>query len=122
MDIFENNSYFGGVSVLAVGDLLQLNPVGESPVFINNSYSLSNLAGSLWPKLFQMFELNEIVRQKNDPQFAELLNRIRVGNATSNDIKELEELEQNDVPKDSIQLFLTNSEVDSFNLQKNTGT
>ena len=122
MDVFENNSYFGGVSVLAVGDLLQLNPVGESPVFINNTHSSSNLAGSLWSKLFQMFELIEIVRQKNDPQFAELLNRIRVGNATSNDIKELEELEQNDVPKDSIQLFLTNSEVDSFNLQKNTGT
>ena len=108
-----------GLWLLAVGDLLQLNPVGESPVYLNLSHSLSNLAGNLWTKLFKMFELHEIVRQKNDPDFSELLNRMRTGNSTPDDIVVLQKLEANNVPEDCIHLFLTNAEVDSFNAKKN---
>lgn len=35
------------------------------------------LATNLWTDLFKMFELTEIMRQKDDKDFAELLNRLR---------------------------------------------
>ena len=37
-----------------------------------------------------MFELTEIMRQKDDSMFAQLLNRIREGNQTENDLATLE--------------------------------
>ena len=106
MDIFQNNLFFGGVCVLSVGDLLQLNPVGESPVYLNLNQSLSNLAGNLWTNLFKIYELRQIVRQKNDPDFSELLNRMRKGSSTPDDIVTLQELEHNRVSEDCIHLFL----------------
>lgn len=57
---------FAGISVLAVGDLLQLNPVGDLPVFKNPSSGYSALAGSLWTQNFELHELYEIVGRKSD--------------------------------------------------------
>ena len=53
---------FGGVSVLAVGDLFQLPPVCQAPVFssVSDSYAQLYRSGSLWVDEFQMIELNEI--------------------------------------------------------------
>ena len=66
---------FGGVSILAVGDLYQLRPVGQTPVFssVRNCYSKQYLARSLWVDGFKMIKLDEIITQKDD---AELLCRI----------------------------------------------
>lgn len=41
---------FGGVSILAVGDLYQLPPVGQAPIFspVGDSYAQLYKSGSLW--------------------------------------------------------------------------
>ena len=47
-DIMGNQEPFGGVSVLAVGDVLQLPPLAQFPVFTTPSDELSAIYGSLW--------------------------------------------------------------------------
>ena len=56
---------FGGVSIIAIGDLFQLQPVMDGYIFKdmdNSEYSI--LAQNLWQEHFQMFELQEIMRQR----------------------------------------------------------
>ena len=81
---------FGGVHMLLVGDLFQLRPVGDGWIFANASNDYSILAPNLWRTHFKIFELDEIMRQKDDTEFAQLLNRIREGNHTEDDIATLE--------------------------------
>ena len=52
---------FGGVSILAVGDLFQLPPVGQAQYLVqfSDSYAKLYLSGLLWVDEFQMIELNE---------------------------------------------------------------
>ena len=52
------------------------------------------LANNLWMDNFRMYELTEIMRQRNDKWFAELLNRLRVGNHTRNDIEVLKKTKE----------------------------
>ena len=44
------------------------------------------LLGSLWIDEFQMIELDEIMRQRGDSTFSELLCRVRTNSCTSADI------------------------------------
>ena len=84
-----NNVMFGNVSILAVGDLYQLPPVGQPPLFNTMpDLQLSSLygSGSLWKELFKMIELHEIMRQRGDSRFIELLCRVRTGECTDNDV------------------------------------
>ena len=56
---------FGGVGIIAIGDLFQLQPVMDGHVFKDlNDYEYGPLAPNLWQKHFQMFELTEIMRQR----------------------------------------------------------
>lgn len=71
---------FGGVSVIAFGDLFQLKPARDAWIFssgYNSGNDLEILGPNLWQDLFSLFELTEIMRQKDDLQFAQLLNRLR---------------------------------------------
>ena len=70
---------FGDVSVLAVGDLYELPPIGQPAVFdkVTDSYAQLYESGSLWVDKFEMIELSEIMRQKNDLRFTELLCRMK---------------------------------------------
>ena len=45
------------------------------------------LATNLWKENFKLYELTDIMRQKDDKQFTQLLNRLQVGTHTKNDIK-----------------------------------
>ena len=64
-------------------------------------------------------ELEEIMRQRESRKYAEILNRLREGNHTQNDIAKIKErcISKNsenytiDVPR----LFIQNSKVDEFN-------
>ena len=69
-----NKKHFGGIHVILVGDLYQLRPVGDGWIFANASCDYTPLAPNLWQTHFTMFELTEIMRQKDDAMFAELLN------------------------------------------------
>ena len=44
------------------------------------------LASNIWTEYFTLFELTEIMRQKDDKEFAELLNRLREGKHSEEDI------------------------------------
>ena len=113
-------SYFGNVSILAVGDFYQLPPVCPStPLCFPNKEILKDL----WNSLFQKVELTEIMRQRNDAVFANMLNRLRVR-------KEDEPLQQTDIkllesrtvkengltaPPDALHLFYRNNDVSKHN-------
>ena len=64
-DIKGSKDDFGGVSIIAIGDLFQLQPVMNGYIFKdldNSEYSV--LAPNLWHEHFKMFELHEITRQR----------------------------------------------------------
>ena len=48
-------------------------------------------ATNLWTKHFKIFELDEIMWQKGDGTFAEMLNRLRKGKQSHEDIMKLKE-------------------------------
>ncbi|XP_072020419.1 uncharacterized protein [Amphiura filiformis] len=68
-------SYFGNVSILAVGDFFQLPPISPpTPLCFPHEEPLKDL----WNSLFEKVELTEIMRQRDDAIFAQMLNRLRV--------------------------------------------
>ena len=69
-DIMDSDEPFEGLSILAVGDMMQLPPVAQSPVYALPSDDLAALYGSLWGKHFKLVELQEVMRQKGDLLFA----------------------------------------------------
>ena len=64
--IKESDQPFGGVSVIAVGDLFQLPPVAPDLIYASRVGTLSALSPHLWKQYFRVFELQEIVCQAND--------------------------------------------------------
>ena len=85
-----NIQSFGGVSILAVGDLLQLKPVFDDWIFNDRDKGITALAPNIWKDLFSTHELTEIMRQKDDLDFAQLLNKLREIRLSENDYKTLE--------------------------------
>jgi len=84
----------------------------------NLEYSI--LAPNLWQLHFKMFELHEIMRQRESKVFSVILNRLREGNHTKDDVVKLKEriFDENselnllmDVPR----LFIQNKKVNDFN-------
>ena len=57
---------FGNVSVLTVGDLYQLPPIGQPAIFdkVTDSYAQFYRSGLLWIDEFEMLELDEIMCKK----------------------------------------------------------
>ena len=82
-----NSRLFAGISIISVGDLYQLPPIRQQPMAIFADYK--NDAYNLWHPwhCFKMIELDEVMRQKGDVKFTELLNRCRTGSQTEDDIK-----------------------------------
>ena len=76
-DIKGSSLPFGAVSIVAIGDLFQLQPVMDGCMFKNmNNDEYGILAPNVWQELFKMFELKQIMRQRESKEFAELLNRL----------------------------------------------
>ena len=80
---------FGGLCVIAVGDLYQLKPVGDKLICLDLETGASSLARNLWKELFTMYELVDIMRQKDDLDFAHLLNQFRLNEMTEEDKKKV---------------------------------
>ena len=119
-DIKGSSLTFGGVSIVAIGDLFQLQPVMDGYIFKhmdNNDYGI--LAPNIWQELFKMFELKQMMRQRESKQFAQMLNRLREGNHTNKDIMQLKERiilpRSANYPRDAAHLFVQNSKVNDFN-------
>ncbi|MEW8547603.1 MAG: AAA family ATPase [Candidatus Thiodiazotropha sp.] len=119
-EVMTSDDPFGGVSILAVGDLFQLPPVGHTPVFeAPKDPVVAALYGSLWKKHFKFIELKEVMRQKEDSQFANTLNRFRLNQQTEEDMLLIQsrQVETNDVtyPVGALHIFAFNKEVDRHN-------
>ena len=83
-DIKGSKDVFGGVSIVAIGDLCQLQHVMDRYIFKNlDNSEYGILAPNKWQDYFNMFELEEIMRQRNSKVFAEILNRLREGKHTT---------------------------------------
>jgi ATP-dependent exoDNAse (exonuclease V) alpha subunit len=82
---------YGGVMVLAFGDMFQLKPVqGRAPFSEpqNAQYAITHMLEPRW-ELLEVLTLIENHRQGEDREFANLLNRIRVvekGQMTAEDV------------------------------------
>ena len=115
------DALFGGISVLVFGDLYQLPPVGETPMFNAPKQPMLKLYGTLWDN-FSGTELTQIMRQKEDIRFAEMLNRLRTESQTKQDIQSLTESlissSEPSYPTEAIHLFPTNAQVDAYNMKK----
>ena len=116
-----DDAVFGGVSILAVGDLYQLPPVGQAALFstVSDSYAQLYGSGSLWVDQFQMIELTESMRQRGDSAFSELLCRVRTNDCTSDDIDTLKSREIScdavNYPTQALHVYRLNVDVDSRN-------
>ena len=122
MGTTQSDEYFGGLSILAVGDLYQLPPVAARPVYALPKSPLARLAGSLWENLFNIHHLVTIMRQKDDEDFANMLNRIRLETHTDEDVAVLQTRLSTptdlNYPHDALHIFATNREVNEHNAAK----
>jgi hypothetical protein len=70
--------------------LLQLKPVFDDWIFNDRDKGITALAPNIWKDLFSTHELTEIMRQKDDLDFAQLLNKLGEIRLSENDYKTLE--------------------------------
>lgn len=114
---------FGGVRIVLIGDLLQLPPVVSDGL---EDYFTSNKSGKgyqspwffeptrikSWPDL-RVIELKKPYRQK-DPQFIDLLQKVRIGEIYTEDIAYLAN-HVREAPPHVLRLMSTNAQADSWN-------
>jgi len=119
-----HNEPFGGVAIFFFSDVLQLRPVQARYIFdepICESYALSHLADPLW-KRFNVIMLINNHRQGEDKEYADILNRIRVGEVTDKDIERLNERVRHtndpDIPKHALIVTCKNEDVNHINALK----
>ena len=103
---------FGGVNILAVGDLMQLEPVMDGNVFeVPRGSKYSALTEPLW-SMFRIFELTEVMRQ-SDASWYNLLNRLRFGELSEIDFARLNTLLNADVGAGSLRACYLRKNVDA---------
>lgn len=114
-----NKQPFGGVQIIAVGDPYQLPPVVKSPEYkffktvYKSPYFFSS--NSYQDAYFTTYELSKIYRQ-SDPLFIGILNNVRTGSVTKEDIESLNENTGSRIPNESaIKLVTTNALARSIN-------
>ncbi|XP_062618787.1 uncharacterized protein LOC134280394 [Saccostrea cucullata] len=116
--IKQSKKVFGNVAVLAFGDFYQLPPVKASPLYkVKESVMVD-----LWNPLFSKATLTEIMRQKDDAKFAEMLNRLRIRGRgeplLQQDIEMLQSVSCDLAPKnmqDALHIYSLNKDVATHN-------
>ena len=115
-----DDTTFGDISILAVGDLYQLRPVAQPHVFapVGDAYARLHKSGSLWIDEFNIVELDEVMRQR-DSLFTHHLCRLRTATCTEDDIKVLESriIKDNHLnyPDDTLHVYPRNPHADDQN-------
>ena len=120
-DIFQNESLFGGVAVFVFGDILQIKPTKGNFIFgtpYDKRLQLYYHVEDIWKK-FEVINLKTNHRQGDDKTYADLLNRIRVGEQTEEDIKLLStrvfDKYDKSIPRDALHISGTNAAVEKVN-------
>ena len=103
-----NKKPFGGIQIILVGDFCQLSPINNDYCFISPLWELSNL---------KTIELIELVRQKGDIEFQNILQEIRKGKCSKKTYNKLLELKHTSFDNDIVptKLFPINKDVDNIN-------
>ena len=118
-DLKESKEDIGGVSIITLGDLFQLKLVMDGYIFTDVQCLKSHniLAPNLWKRYFRMFELDEIMRQRQSKVFGEILNRLREAKHISTDLQKLKQrcVEESACPIEAPRLFIQNAMVDNYN-------
>ena len=122
-EIFETSSskIFAGISIIAVGDLHQLPPIQQKPIFCSFANDVYNLSHP-WHE-FKMIELVEIMRQKDDQPFIELLNRLRLAQHTAADIcaiqsRAVDVNDKSNYPSNELHVWAENKPVMDYNNER----
>ena len=109
---------FAGLSVIVCGDLYQLPPVTPPSIFAGKNSIKGLLTQDLWHK-FCIAELNEVMRQKGDMEFINLLNKVRVGNIDEEVdrllIPRFVDLTCNSYPHDALHIYAENIPANEHN-------
>ena len=119
-----NGIWFGNVCILACGDLYQLPPVLQQNIFTPVKDAMAKMcgSGSIFMDEFFLHELTQIMRQKDDLSFAEILGRVRTGNWNHSDVSILKSREVTitdpSYPTDALHAFAFNKDVNAHNLKK----
>lgn len=103
---------FGGMQILLSGDFYQL-PVVKCDKFVFEAES--------WGRTIQKIVLLTLVKRQSNPEFRDLLNRLRVGEGREEDFAFLASLgskKEKDMEVRPTKLFCKNEDVDAFNIKK----
>lgn len=88
----KNDEPFGGIQIVMAGDLYQLAPVCDDDWDKISEYYESPyfFSSRVMQKMnYPMYELLKVRRQEGDPEFIEILNKIRDGNMPDKDLMNL---------------------------------
>jgi ATP-dependent DNA helicase PIF1 len=125
-DIFEKIEYiarqirnsilpFGGIQLILVGDFFQLTPIIDIKREDNKVFCFES---EIWDKCnLNIINLKKIYRQ-DDLNFQLLLNRLRIGTYTNNDILEIKNrIKKPPLNNSYIHLYPTNKQVKNENMK-----
>lgn len=119
--VFQNESVFGGIQVVMVGDFFQLGPIEDKKTKRRGQEPTYAFESPVWEELsLENVILDENMRQE-DEEFQSILNGIRTGEIENVDLNPLLEREVSDWRKrkgDFTRLFSHNRDVDSVNDEK----
>lgn len=119
----DNPAPYGGIQMILFGDLFQLPPVvtkGEEGKILQNRYHTPYFFGApSAEKSFIVCGLTQIFRQ-TDAAFIKILNKIRVGKATQDELDEVNKLCVNNMsfPQNDMFIVPTNRQVNAINSEK----
>ncbi|XP_066927184.1 uncharacterized protein [Clytia hemisphaerica] len=116
----ENVPFAAGISIITCGDFYQLPPIKGGTIFSLFPDALLNI-DHCW-RHFKIVELTEVMRQRGDQVFIDILNNIRIGVVDENNIDILKERIVNkdhpEYPKDAVHLWAENQPVNDHNMLK----
>lgn len=118
------NRIFGGVRLILVGDLLQLEPVvndqAEARRWFFTKYKSPGFFEAEALSEIEIFciKLEENFRQKSDSHFLRILNEIRSGAVTAPSLRKLNTRFSDDASEEEVVLCATNEEVTNINENK----
>jgi len=109
--VSKKNKPFAGVQLILVGDPFQLCPVEGTYCFLSK----------LWKEFtFRVHRLETNMRQRGDPVFKEILDRVRYGGCSVIDLDILKRLKDTEFPEGikPTRLYSKNVSVDSINISE----